>query len=200
SSVPGRRRGPLGATGPSALPSATAAAAAGPAVHASSRATRYDNGYLMTETRPRLRYMPKVMSATIQKEFERQVESNPDQRAFGARHNNAPKPRRDVSGDSAMSRSRTGGGEEEDAPPSAEAVAKAEADAARELEDGMDLDLEGPSSLATDSSQGEVFHREERTQSGQAVATMESGSSSVTVPGSPDDSGRDEPSEDVAIE
>ncbi|KAG0274467.1 hypothetical protein BGZ95_009736 [Linnemannia exigua] len=213
SSVPGRRRGPLGAAGTSSLPSAI-----GASVHASSRATRYDKGYLMTETRPRLRYMPKVMNATIQKEYERQVESNPDQRAFGARHNNAPKPRRDVSGDSLMSQSRTRDGEDdekdgrrhedediddedEDAPPSAEAVAKAEAEAARELEDGMDLDLEG-SSFATDSSQGEVLQQEERVQSGGGggVATVESGSSSVTVPGSPDDSGRGELSEDVTME
>ncbi|KAF9909515.1 hypothetical protein EC991_008497 [Linnemannia zychae] len=209
SSVPGRRRGPLGATGASsAATTAAGGAAAGPKVHASSRATRYDNGYLMTETRPRLRYMPKVMSATIQKEFERQVESNPDQRAIGSRHNKTPKPRRDISGDGVASQSRLDDGdgddqrgdsnshENEDGQPSAEAVAKAEAEAARELEAGMDMDMDGPSSFSV----GETRPVEKLEEAQSQSEAMASGASSVTLEGSPEStSGRGEP-EDAAME
>ncbi|KAF9131535.1 hypothetical protein BGX30_013057, partial [Mortierella sp. GBA39] len=174
-----------------------------PPVHLSrrSRDARYDNGYLMTETKPRLRYMPKVMNEATRKKFNRQVEDNSDQRAIPKR--GAPPPPRREDADMSSSKSRTPTApaavaaataigrvdrhmqedryvEEEDGEPSAEAVAKAEAEAERELDAGMDLSL--------DRSVNDDFRRRgvptdstrEEAQNSEA-----SGSSSVTVSGSP---------------
>ncbi|KAG9072363.1 inositol polyphosphate 5-phosphatase [Linnemannia hyalina] len=198
SSVPGRRRTAVGApaaatTGPSSPT---------PPVHLSrrSRDARYENGYLMTETKPRLRYMPKVMNEATREKFDRQVEDNSDQRAIPKR--GAPPPPRREDADMSSSKSRTPTAPaviatatavgkvdfhmqedrygEEDGEPSAEAVAKAEAEAERELDAGMDLGLEG-------SANDDFRRREVPTDSTREEAqnSEASGSSSVTVSGSP---------------
>ncbi|KAG0313174.1 hypothetical protein BGZ97_010467 [Linnemannia gamsii] len=210
SSVPGRRGIAVGT--PAAV-NGSGPAASSPTVHLSrrSRDARYENGYLMTETKPRLRYMPKVMNESTREKFNRQVEDNPDQRAIPKR--GAPPPPRREDADVSSSKSRTastsaaerghhetndrhmeeGRYEEEghDGPPSAEAVAKAEAEAERELDAGMDMDFDGSADddrrgVASDST------REEVTKSANSE------SSSVTVPGSPA-TARDG-SEDVTME
>lgn len=207
---------------------APAAATTGPSasalpVHLSrrSRDARYDNGYLMTETKPRLRYMPKVMNEATRDKFNRQVDDNPDQRAIPKR--GAPPPPRREDADVLSSKSRTptapaaatvtaGGvdrhetkdrhmqkdryGDEEendDDAPSAEAVAKAEAEAERELDAGMDLDLDG--SVDDDFRRRGVPSDSTREDVQKSV---NSGSSSVTVSGSPA-TARDG-SEDIAME
>lgn len=203
--------------------SASAAATTGPSssappVHLSrrSRDTRYDNGYLMTETKPRLRYMPKVMNEATLEKFNRQVEDNPDQRAIPKRGAPPPPRREDANMSSSKSRTPTApaaavmttvGGEDrhmqggrfeekeedDDGEPSAEAVAKAEAEAERELDAGMDLDLDGSvdddfkmEAVPSDSTREEV------------QKSVNSGTSSVTVSDSPA-TARDG-SEDIAME
>lgn len=187
-------------------------ASSSPTVHLSrrSRDARYDNGYLMTETKPRLRYMPKVMNESTREKFSRQVEDNPDQRAIPKRGAPPPPRREDADMLSSKSWSPTTTAEEgrhkmhdrrmeedryEDeeynGQPSAEAVAKAEAEAERELDAGMDLEVDSSvgddrRDVVSDST------REEVTKS------VNSGSSSVTVPGSPA-TARDG-SEDFAME
>ncbi|KAF9542211.1 hypothetical protein EC957_002222 [Mortierella hygrophila] len=198
SSVPGRRRTAVGA--PAAA--TTGPSSSTPPVHLSrrSRDARYENGYLMTETKPRLRYMPKVMNEATQEKFNRQVEDNSDQRAIPKR--GAPPPPRREDADMSSSKSRTPTApalvatatavgrvdchmqenryEEEDGKPSAEAVAKAEAEAERELDAGMDLGLDGSANDDFRRRGAPTDSTREETQNSEA-----SGSSSVTVSGSP---------------
>ncbi|KAF9927595.1 hypothetical protein FBU30_003060, partial [Linnemannia zychae] len=203
SSVPGRAR---------VSPSAAVT------VHSSSRparSIRYENGYIMTETRPRLRYMPKVMNVITQRKFDRQVENNPDQRAIAPRnahgsrrdnsdHVSAPSPPapRSRSKDNATGHRSTNETMDVDEnytnheQPSAEAVAKAEVEAARELDAGMDLDLGGPSS--DNKIEIEDATKSERYNEPTRPAADVSETSSVTVQGSPTTT-REE-SEDVPME
>ncbi|KAF9124648.1 hypothetical protein BG015_005049, partial [Linnemannia schmuckeri] len=218
SSVPGRRRNVAGA--PTAT--VTGQLSTTPTVHLSrrSRDTRYENGYLMTETKPRLRYMPKVMNESTREKFNRQVEDNPDQRAIPKR--GAPPPPRREDADVSSSKSKTApaasasaaggkGGErretndrrmqedrdyddeDDDEQPSAEAVAKAEAEAERELDAGMNLDLDGS---ADDDIRRESVPLDSTWEEAQKSAASES--LSATVPRSPATT-RDG-SEDVAME
>lgn len=193
----------------------TGPSSSAPPVHLSrrSRDARYDNGYLMTETKPRLRYMPKVMNVVTREKFNRQVEDNPDQRAIPRR--GAPPPPRREDADGSLSKSGTPTApaamvkavgvdrhmqkdryeEEEDyeGEPSAEAVAKAEAEAERELDAGMDLDLDG----STDDEFGRRGVPSDSTRE-EVQKSENSRSSSVTVSGSPA-TARDG-SEDAALE
>ncbi|KAF9104380.1 hypothetical protein BGX29_001974 [Mortierella sp. GBA35] len=154
-----------------------------------ARAGRWENGYLLTETLPRLRYMPKTMNGATRRKFERQSENYLDQKPIPTRNNTTTTSARDSEQPAPSSKTISATTQEEEGGvPSAEAVAKAEAEAARELEDAMDMDDaaddHGAGITRRPAGDGDFAERRRSRDDGEVstkATAVVSGSCSVTV-------------------